>query len=1385
MSGDTASWMDAIPRVAPPPALMTPDSSATPPPRADALSYPSYPMVPSHPAPDGSGAMINMSDDDYGKFMQGIAPPTGSGVAPKKEADDWTSSIPRVQAPPGMVAAQSDNKAAAGAGLKANFAAGSNRAIFGVVGAPVDVVTGALNLIPRTINSITGHTDPGTGVPLITNPVGGSDWISQKWGVLTGVNPQTVQPTTEAERIAGAAGGAIAQLPLMAMGGMAGAGLKGVPGAVARTVADSGGVTPGQIGEITAATGGGGAAGQLAEDKSPDALKPVANLAGNLAGAGGVLAAVRGGQIAGRAYGNQFSKQVVAPGISATPNQQSRAFGQVSDALGPQGFSNVEAANAAELRARELETQLAAPGISDADRVAAQRELNGLADQRMNAVPGSDPTLSQVAPNPDIKALENQSKQLYNPQYVARQDVQNNAQLAAVRGAGGTGEGASVGRFFTDQLDRMNSENAEYMDSLEQQHGERLNAAQTAGDQRLGDLDASLRGATEQQRAALDAEGQQGIGQAAQRVQAASEGVGGGTDPDTMGENIRTPLAEREAAATGRVSAMYDAIDPENKLVVDKTPAIQAAQAIRREFGPGQWGNLPPELAPVKYWVDKIAGSNDPAQRFNDFGRDLQFLGKDITSLRMKGIDPKSTTGHYLGILKTAMRNSIEETIDRAAASDSGLVERLKAYGESNPEGGSGSGAAASSSGGTPGVVGPRGNTGHGSERPGGVTGTGGVAATGSTRRPESLIDWVIAKGGVRDDRGDLKSAGLDVVHHQRGGRLINPNGTYADDLAQQAHSEGFPTPDLNAFKDALGQDWRSRDPAYSEPPVYRSSDMAEGTVRTQQARQAAQDTHDRFMATANIDQAASDLGVRLSPEAMAHATEMHLVHKIDPETAVREATRAEDEDVFQRNAEHNAVGAPGVPLGARQAEMPVSASQLTPNITAEDAAKIAAARRAHAEKKETFWQGPVGAALKGGPTYGSYSLENANVAKQFLNGQPTEPGRVQKFIEAVGGAPQAVDAMREALVADLRVKGIIGEDGMVDAGGLKNWLRPDKRGRTVDLFPGLREQLGDVESAQRTYDDTVAAHNQRIADFNKQAAADHLARIGAAKAEVKSGIADIAAENKKEVATAKADQRDQLGAFNQAAGHFTGNADPVQAIGKLFNASTRNSDVADVLARARDNPEVLDGLKHLASEYIERKFGTGRPTDPEGDFSARMFNAKAYRDFLDKNSEVLKRIYGGQGYQNLYGVGADMRRQLAATEAQASPGPDTARKLAGMAKSNAPAHGGSLGTTAFAIIGENLAESAAHAIGGTGLIGLAAKAGGVLGGVLLHRLRQAGIETTNDLVREMLMNPKFTLEMRAKVANNKLSPMTAKRIASTLRSAVLADQANSTGTKQ
>ena len=156
-------------------------------------------------------------------------------------------------------------------------------------------------------------------------------------------------------------------------------------------------------------------------------------------------------------------------------------------------------------------------------------------------------------------------------------------------------------------------------------------------------------------------------------------------------------------------------------------------------------------------------------------------------------------------------------------------------------------------------------------------------------------------------------------------------------------------------------------------------------------------------------------------------------------------------------------------------------------NFDPDAANRYAAARQATLDRKQTYRTGTVGQVLKPGQGGASYGVADANVASRFLNGQPTEPARVQEFIQAAGGGDQASRVMREALVSDLRQKGIVQEDGTIKPAAFDAWQQ--RHAGTIQQFQGLGDQFRNVRAAQDSLNDATARHQQALADFQKSAA--------------------------------------------------------------------------------------------------------------------------------------------------------------------------------------------------------------------------------------------------------------------------------------------------------
>jgi hypothetical protein len=167
-------------------------------------------------------------------------------------------------------------------GLIANVGAGTSETTAGLLGLPVDIVTGALNLGTGALRAI-GVKAP----PPIQNPFGGSDTFKSLFG-FAGADPRTIAPADTTEQVARATGAGAASmlLPWSLARGIAP--MAGIPGAVQRGIGAGG--APTQI----AAGAGAGAGGQIAENLVPEPYKPLASFGGQMLGGGAVLAPLAG-----------------------------------------------------------------------------------------------------------------------------------------------------------------------------------------------------------------------------------------------------------------------------------------------------------------------------------------------------------------------------------------------------------------------------------------------------------------------------------------------------------------------------------------------------------------------------------------------------------------------------------------------------------------------------------------------------------------------------------------------------------------------------------------------------------------------------------------------------------------------------------------------------------------------------------------------------------------------------------------------------------------------------------------------------------------------------------------------------------------------------------
>src|SRR6185437_2238648 len=281
---------------------------------------------------------------------------------------------------------------------------------------------------------------------------------------------------------------------------------------------------------------------------------------------------------------------------------------------------------------------------------------------------------------------------------------------------------------------------------------------------------------------------------------------------------------------------------------------------------------------------------------------------------------------------------------------------------------------------------------------------------------------------------------------------------------------------------------------------------------------------------------------------------------------------------------------------------------------------------------------------------------------------------KVADYLRAAG-AP-GVQAVKEALVGDLRDKGIIDADGMVGK-GFGRWLA--KHARAIEQVPGLAEKFRDMGAAQHAVDEIALAHAKRVQEF----------QTGVAK-----------------------------GLLNE---------EPDVAVRQALNGQSSAKSLNRLVDLTRGNKDATDSLKQHVVRYMLDRFA---PVGKEGATLENAANpeleghstldAAGYRKWLDANKAPLRRLYGGQGILNFERVASALRRSK--YPPAAVPGSQTAPNQLNAIKHGVGAHGSHGSGNIFnALIGEHVAEH----LGASGLFGVV---GAAIGQRILGNLRAAGI---------------------------------------------------------
>lgn len=341
---------------------------------------------------------------------------------------------------------------------------------------------------------------------------------------------------------------------------------------------------------------------------------------------------------------------------------------------------------------------------------------------------------------------------------------------------------------------------------------------------RVGQIDAlapenaapsAVRDLLKQRLSALDTEGEANIRRAQENAQQAFDLVGGKLHPDLYGALLRDQLEGAKATEKGAAQELWKAIDPNGTLTIDSGPVAQAAKQILDELPRNA---RPPEGEEAAVLQSSQAGGTEPFLEFS--ARRTRLLDAIRAERKANG---ESQALRRMQILRSAMDETISSAADQAAQSDAGLLGRLNAgindlagtteQAQTAAGGYNSPGTSTVSSGSA--FTAPRGagTAGNPSFGFGNAAGRAGVSR--APPKPQDIVEFLISRGGVRDDGGELRAMDMNRVNGGYGtegvgvgqfGILSRKNGLPPDTAREYAVEAGYlhPNATISDLYDAI-----------------------------------------------------------------------------------------------------------------------------------------------------------------------------------------------------------------------------------------------------------------------------------------------------------------------------------------------------------------------------------------------------------------------------------------------------------------------------------------------------------------------------------------------------------------------------------------------------
>ncbi|GLI24558.1 hypothetical protein GGQ86_004261 [Xanthobacter flavus] len=845
-------------------------------------------------------------------------------------------------------------------------------------------------------------------------------------------------------------------------------------------------------------------------------------------------------------------------------------------------------------------------------------------------------------------------------------------------------------------------------------------------------------GVLRQNLAALDQQTGQALEAATTTARQATGRLGGEGAPEAYGGAIRQSIMDARSVAKERERALWQAVDPDGALALPARETARTAaetQATMPASAKPMSGEEAAIFATARRFGEGVAPFSEVAalrSRVSDAMRqEMKDNGQTVQYTRLARLRAAVERDLETAVLDQAEREAQGVASGAVSLEDTMFGRMQAAVGAPGdwpgPTPGATMRAGGASAGGMPG-------------RSDAVMNEAADIALGrkAPYRPPSFLKWIERNGGIRYD--DNVATALDAAD-RRHGNLLNRSGRSVDEWGVSiAERAGWhDRPDQNEILDWIAEAANGREPdwwtaLHASPDRHDAARLAEHLTRIAaeegiplRSRQAALDLLRRDAELYGLGPT-DDLRAWARERAARYGTEAH-ASEFGASTPGMGRGPGAGASGFSGGSSEWASRLPGSRGQARGQSGRAPGDQGFPgeglvSSNFDEAAldRLRSASEATKQRAQTFDSGRVGGTIQRSGAAGPFQMEASVVPGRFFVAGPRGFEAMQALRNA---SPGAMAQVREYAISTLRKAAQSPIDGTLDPAKVQAWRQ--KHADALRAIPEVDRMLADPVQASET-----------------------LARLATAR-------------------------KEQMDAFQQGAVarllNLSDPADVTKTIGGIFSRQDAVQQMARLARETAGNEEARNGLRKAVADYVNLRFvgnteGAASGTD--------MMRSDAFQQFLRQNTPALRQVLSGPEIMTLQAIAADLKRSNRSIAAVKLPGgSNTAQDLNGIAKVNSGESWLSriLSPGALASAG-----AAAGSVAGGGIGAAAGAGGGAQLGRVIQAMRQAGLQSVDQIVTDAMLNPE---RARALLAQVKGEPTTGQAISLArvyMRAAVAAD---------